>query len=120
MSDFNQKYCKRSKAFAIEIIKFYVSLPKLPQHQMIGKQLFRSGTSVAANFRAAARARSDKEYFSKLSIVVEECDETLFWLELLEESGLMTLNQTSHLSNESGELLKIFASTRKKVGARLR
>jgi len=120
MSDFNRKYCKRSKAFAIEIIKFYESLPKLAQHQMIGKQLFRSGTSVAANFRAAARARSEKEYFSKLSIVVEECDETLFWIELLEESELMTLNQTSHLRNESEELLKIFASTRKKIGERLK
>jgi four helix bundle protein len=119
MSEFNQKYCHRTKALAVDVIKFFVSLPKNTEYQVIGKQLFRSGTSVAANFRAASRARSNKEYYAKLSLVVEECDETVFWLELLEESNLLTCKETSSLKNEAEELLKIFASTRKKVGANL-
>jgi four helix bundle protein len=68
MSDFNQKYCNRSKAFAIDVIRFFVSLPKDPQHQIIGKQLFRSGTSGAANFRAATRARSTRSTSQNLAL----------------------------------------------------
>jgi len=120
MSDFNQKYCKRTKVFAVDVIKFFGSLPKYTEYQVIGKQLLRAGTSVAANFRAATRARSNKEYFSKLSIVVEECDEVLFWLELLEESELMEVSHMANLRNEAEELLKIFATTRKKAGNNLK
>jgi four helix bundle protein len=120
MSEFNQKYCHRAKCLAVDVIKFFSSLPKQTEYQIIGKQLFRSGTSVAANFRAASRARSGKEYYSKLSLVVEECDETIFWLELLEESKLLTTDETSPLRNEAEELLKIFASTRKTVGTNLK
>ncbi|WP_044117926.1 four helix bundle protein [Alkaliflexus imshenetskii] len=94
MSDYNKKYEERTKLFAIEIVKFYSGLSKSTETQVIGKQLLRSGTSVAANFRAACRARSTREYFSKLCIVVEECDETLFWLELLSECALPINNQT--------------------------
>lgn len=119
MSDFNQKYCKRTKIFAVDVIKFFGSLPKQTEYHVIGKQLLRSGTSVAANFRAAARARSNKEYYSKISIVVEECDEVLFWLELLEESDLMEASKTAILKNEAEELLKIFATTRKNAGKNL-
>ena len=76
----------------------------------MGKQLFRSATSVAANYRAAGRARSKAEFISKLSIVVEEADETLFWLELLEESKLC---KNPELKKEAAELLYIFSASRK-------
>ena len=120
MSEFNQKYCDRTKIFAVGVIKFFGLLSKDTEKQVVGKQLFRSGTSVAASFRAAARARSNKEYYSKLSIVVEECDEVLFWLELLEESNLMDVSHSGYLKNEAEELLKIFSTTRKKTGANLK
>ncbi len=66
MNDFNLKYRQRSKQFAIQVVKFFTQLPKQSEYLIIGKQLLRSGTSVAANFRAATRARSSNEYYSKL------------------------------------------------------
>jgi len=78
----------RTKIFAIRIIKFIQSFPNSFIYWEIGKQLLKSSTSVAANYRAACRARSDAEFFSKISIVVEEADETLFWLELIKEAEL--------------------------------
>ena len=74
---------QRTKDFALRIIRLFQALPKTDEARIIGKQLLRSTTSVASNYRAACRARSDAEFFSKISIVVEEADETLFWLELL-------------------------------------
>ena len=87
--NFNEDLRERTKIFAVRIIKMYSILKKTDEIRIIGKQLLRSGTSVAANFRAVCRARSDKERFAKLSIVVEEADETLFWLEILEETELI-------------------------------
>lgn len=87
--NFNEDLRNRTKIFAVRIIKMYSILKKTDEIRIIGKQLLRSGTSVAANFRAVCRARSDKERFAKLSIVVEEADETLFWLEILEETELI-------------------------------
>lgn len=86
---FNEDLRNRTKAFAVRIIKMYAKLYKTDEIRIIGKQLLRSSTSVAANFRAVTRARSDKERFAKLSIVVEEADESLFWLEILNESKLV-------------------------------
>ncbi len=120
MNDFNEKYRQRSKLYAIQVVKFFSALPKQTEYQVIGKQLLRSGTSVAANFRAATRARSTKEYYSKLCIVVEECDETLFWFELLLESELIKNGRIAPLVKEAEELLKIFSTTRKKVGTNLK
>jgi len=80
---FNEKYRSRTKKFAIAIIRFYGRQKKTDEMRIIGKQLVRSATSVAANFRAATRARSNAEFFSKMCIVVEEADETVFWLEIL-------------------------------------
>lgn len=121
MSEYNRKYQERTKLFAIEIVKFYSGLSKSTETQVIGKQLLRSGTSVAANFRAACRARSIKEYFSKLCIVVEECDETLFWFELLSESALPVDKQNlGLLLNETEELLKVFSTTRKTIKTKLK
>jgi four helix bundle protein len=111
--DFNQKYSLRSKVFAVNIIHFYSNnCKKNEELRVIGKQLLRSGTSVAANFRAYTRGRSKAERFAKICIVVEEADETLFWLELLEEASLIDLSIFASLKQEALELLKIFSSTK--------
>jgi four helix bundle protein len=72
----------RTKVFVLDAIKFYQSLPKTEEAKMIGRQFMRSSSSVGANYRAACRSRSKAEFYSKLSIVVEEADETAFWLEI--------------------------------------
>jgi len=79
----------RTKRFAIAVIQFFSRLPKMEPARILGRQLIRSGTSVAANYRAACRARSAADFISKISIVAEEADETLFWLELIVESRLV-------------------------------
>lgn len=80
---------KRTKDFAVRVVKMYTKLPKTTEAQILGKQVLRSGTSVAANYREASRARSDAEFISKLGIVEQELDETIFWFELLVESEIV-------------------------------
>ena len=104
---------ERTKQFALRIIKLYQALPKTGEAQVIGRQILRSGTSVAANYRAACRSRSDNEFYSKISIVVEEADETQFWMELLVESGIIPAVRLSDLMNEGEEILKIMSSSRR-------
>jgi four helix bundle protein len=101
----------RTKRFAIEIIKAFSSLPKNEPPHVIGRQFLRSGTGVAANYRAACRARSLADFISKLAIVLEEADETLFWLELLVDSNLVPAESVASLRAECSELVKIFASS---------
>ena len=103
----------RTKQFALNIIRLFQSLPKTDEARILGKQLLRSGSSVAANYRAACRSRSKQEFYSKLCIVVEESDETLFWLELLLDSGIFKNELLSPLIKESEELLLIFSASRK-------
>lgn len=110
---FNDEFRERTKSFALRIIKLYRSLPRTEEAKIIGKQLLRSGCSVGANFRAATRARSKAEFYSKLSIVVEEADESAFWMELLMESGIVTESKLESLYNESTEITKIAAVSRK-------
>lgn len=115
-SDFNEKYRNRTKKFAVSIILFYSKYCKQSDElRVIGKQLLRSGTSIAANFRAFTRGRSEAEKYSKLCIVVEETDETQFWLELIEEANLQNSTVTSELKNEAEELIKIFTATKSKI-----
>ncbi|MGB3543624.1 four helix bundle protein [Rubrivirga sp.] len=102
----------RTKAFALRVIRFCRSLPKSEETRIIKRQLLRSATSVAANYRAACRARSRREFASKMSIVLEEADETEFWLELLIEADLVDADRTRDLLNEAGELVAIFAAAR--------
>ena len=114
-SDFNEKYRDRSKKFAISIVLFYANYCKKSEElRILGKQLLRSGTSVAANFRAFTRGRSEAEKFSKICIVVEEVDETQFWLELIEESMLIEQQFLRDIKLESDELTKIFTATKNK------
>jgi len=115
MEDFNYRdeLKQRTKLFVLRIIKLYQSLPKTPEVQIIGKQLLRSATSIGANYRAACRARSNAEYYSKISIVIEETDESMFWLEVLWESNIIKQELLQNLYNENEELLKIMVVSRK-------
>lgn len=111
--DYNEKYRQRTKKFAFAIIQFYAKHCKQSEElRIIGKQLLRSGTSVAANFRAVTRGRSHPERFSKMCIVVEEIDETQFWFELIEEAGLLEKSLYENLRNEIDELVKIFTASK--------
>jgi four helix bundle protein len=111
--EFTSELLKRSKQFALRIIKLFQALPKTGESQIIGKQIVRSGTSLAANYRAACRARSKAEFFSKICIVVEETDETLFWMEMLIEANIVPEKKLTTLIKEGTELLSIFSKARK-------
>ena len=89
-------------------------MPKTDEARIIGKQLLRSSTSVAANYRASCRSRSDAEFFSKISIVIEEADETLLWLEFLHEAEIISLERLQSLLNEYEEVVKIVNTIRHK------
>jgi four helix bundle protein len=104
----------RTKHFALRLIKMFQLLPKTDEARIIGKQLLRSATSVAANYRAANRARSQAEFYAKIVIVVEETDETLFWLEILEESNIVSKDKLKEIKQESEEILKIVSAIKNK------
>jgi four helix bundle protein len=109
---------QRTKQFAIRIVNLYRALPKTDDARVIGKQLLRSGTSVAANYRAAGRARSKAEFIAKLGVVVEEADESVFWLELLIESRIINRQRAESLLRETNELVAIFAASQSTARAR--
>src|SRR6476659_6942352 len=98
---------RRTKAFALRILKLVDALPKTTAGRALASQIVRSGTSVAANYRAACRARSTADFIAKMGIVEEESDETLFWLELLEESELVTAAKLTAIKQEANELIAI-------------
>jgi four helix bundle protein len=110
---FNDEFRDRTKKFALRIIKLFQSLPKTDEARIIGKQLLRSATSVGANFRAATRARSRAEFYSKLSIADEEADESLFWMELLSEANILPIKRLESLLNEALEISKITSVSRR-------
>ncbi len=101
----------RSKKFSLAVIKMFQKLPKTDEARVLGKQVLRSGTSVAANYRAACRGRSKAEFVAKIGTVVEESDETVLWLELLIESDIAAGENMRPLLNEANELLAIFAAS---------
>ena len=105
----------RTKEFAKNIIHLCRNLPTNREGRLIGDQLFRSGTSVAANYRAACRGRSKAEFISKLAIVEEEADETLFWLELIKEMDILKGSLVDALMKESNEIIAIIVSSIKTV-----
>ena len=98
---------KRTKVFALRILKLVDALPKTTAGRALASQIVRSGTSVAANYRAACRAKSPADFIAKMGIVEEEADETLFWLELLEESGLVSVAKLTAIKQEASELIAI-------------
>lgn len=102
----------RTKAFAIRIVKVFRSLPYKADAQVLGKQLLRTGTAVAANYRAACRARSRAEWIGKIGIVVEEADETVFWLEMLSDCEIVAGRRLKELMAEAHELCALFTASR--------
>src|SRR5436309_2912654 len=115
------EFRQRTKAFASAIIRFYCTLPKnRTEVQVLGKQLLRSGTSVAANYREASRARSDSEFVSKIDQCAQEADESMLWLELLRDDCDIRSNQLAWLLAEADELIAIFVTMSKKVKARIK
>jgi four helix bundle protein len=109
----------RTKDFALRIVRLFRSLPYRTDSQVLGKQLLRCGTSVAANYRAVCRARSRAEFIARMGIVAEEADETVLWLELMTESGITKAEATKGLLAEARELTAIFTAsqqTAKKTG----
>lgn len=104
---------KRTKLFAIRIVRLFRTLPKTEEGRVIGKQLLRSGTSVAANYRAVCRARSKAEFIAKMGIVVEEIDKTVFWLEMLIDTEIINESLLKDLLKEANELLAIFAASQR-------
>ena len=103
----------RTKKFAIRIVRLFKALPKATEAQIIGKQLLRSGTSVGANYRAVCRARSKAEFVARVGIVAEEADESVFWLEILEETKIFNAKQLQEILKEAKELAAIFSASQK-------
>src|ERR1700741_4142239 len=102
----------RTKRFAIRIVKLYKALRYRTDAQILGKQLLRCGTAVAANYRAACRARSKAEWIAKIGIVVEEADETVFWLEMLQDCEIVPAKRLTELLAEARELTALFTASR--------
>ncbi|WP_267404301.1 MULTISPECIES: four helix bundle protein [unclassified Chryseobacterium] len=113
--DFNQIFRDRTKKFSVSIIKSLSPLPYSDDLSIIRKQIIRSATSVAANYRAVSRARSEKERFAKLCIVVEEIDETQLWLEIIEELEYLNKEKILHLKLECEELVKVMTKYKFKL-----
>jgi len=103
----------RTKAFALRVIRLYCSLPKLTEAQVLGKQLLRSGTSVGAQYREAVRARSRAEFVSKIETALQELEETVYWIELLADGGIVRPVSLQNLLREAEELTAIFVRSAK-------
>jgi len=101
----------RTKRFALQVIRLCRAIPHSHEATVITRQLLRSSTSVGANYRAVCRARSTADFVSKLGIVLEEADETLFWIELLVESGIARPDEVACVRTEANELVSIFVAS---------
>ena len=107
------EFKKRTKAAALRVIRLVAALPKSPTADVIGRQLLRSGTSVGANDRAACRARSKRDMISKLGIVEEEADESVYWLELLTDAKIVAPSRLHNLTQEFNEILALTVASMK-------
>jgi four helix bundle protein len=102
---------KRTRAFALRIIRLVEALPKTKTHDVIGKQLLRCGTSVGANYRASCRAKSQADFIAKMGIVEEEADEAIYWMELLVEAGAVEKGRIASLLDEANQLVAIIVTS---------
>lgn len=102
---------KRTKKIGLDVIKLIDLLPNKPSGWAISKQIVRSSTSVGANYRAACRAKSKRDFIYKLKIVEEEADETIFWLEIIEEGGLLNPAEVAAIKKETGEILAMVVAS---------
>lgn len=110
----------RTKEFALGIIRMYSALPKTTEAQVIGKQVLRSGTSVGANYREAFRARSKAEFISIVGISLKDAEETAYWLELLEDAGIVSATKLVEIRVEIDELIAIMVTTIKTARTNLK
>lgn len=110
MKEGRQDLRVRTKAFALRVVKLYVSLPKTTEAQILGKQVLRSGTSVGAHYREACRAKSDADFINKIQGGLQELEETLYWLELIAEAEIFTEAKLKALHTEADELTAMFVS----------
>jgi four helix bundle protein len=113
LNETTEQFRQRTKTLAVRVVRLFRSLPDSRDAQVIGTQLLRCGTAVGANYRAVCRARSKADFISKIGIVLEEADETVFWLELLGETGIMTEHRMKELLQEARELTAIFTATQR-------
>ena len=111
---------KRTKVFAIAIIRFTRRLPASDEARVIRRQLLRAGTAVGANYRAVCRPRSDADFIAKLGVVIEEADESAYWIELLVEAGMASAESVRELAREADELTRIFVASRETARANAR
>jgi four helix bundle protein len=111
-AEFREALKQRTRAFGLRVIRLFRALPRSGEALVIGRQLLRSGTSVGANYRAVCRARSNAEFVAKLGVVIEEADESLYWLELLEAAEILSSKQVASLHAEGNELTAIFVTAR--------
>ena len=109
--EFAKKMQARTMVFAVNIVRFFAKLPRTDEARVPGKQVLRSATSVGANYRAVCRAKSDADFISKMGTVVEEADESVFWLELMESAGICSPAIIQPLKTEANELLRIFSTS---------
>ena len=103
----------RTKKFALRVMKMTDALPRSVKGKVLANQVLRSATSVASGYRAACRARSKADWIDKIGRILEETDESLLWLELIEEAGLLPARRISALKQEAAELTAIFAAIHK-------
>ena len=111
---------KRTKQFGLHVIRLVESLPSSQTARTIGNQLLRSGMSVGANYRAACRGRSKADFIAKAGISLEEADECLYWMELLQEAGIVSAEKLKDLMKEADELVAIFTASIKTARANLK
>lgn len=109
--DLKKQLMERTKAFAVRVIRLVERMPRRRSADVIGRQLLRCATSVAANYRAACRARSRKEFVSKLGIVEEEADEAVFWIQLIAETGIIKPLLLEPLEKEAEQILAIMVAS---------
>ena len=103
----------RTRTFALRVLRAFRSLPESREGRILGQHLLRAATSVAANYRAACRARSRRDFLFNLGIVEEEADESLFWLEFIAEAGLLPRATLADLILEANQLTAIFVASRR-------
>ncbi|MCB2409279.1 four helix bundle protein [Hymenobacter lucidus] len=118
--NFAEEFRQRTKAFALRIMKLVDNLPTTTSSRAAAAQLVRSGTSVAANYRAACRARSNREFAAKLHIALEEADESVLWLELLNENGVLPAGRLDDLLAEAKALMAILGKAEKTAREKVR
>ena len=109
---------ERTRAFALRVVRLYSALPKTTEAQVIGKQLLRSGTSVGAHVHEGRRSRSDAEMISKVEVALQELEESVYWLELLNDTEIVKMGRLSGLMKEADELTAILVTSAKTLKTR--